>query len=140
MEMKRIIFALLLAILAVPAARAQSLNDQLVLGSDPTFQGRVREAVISSAINIAADGLSGGINAERHRQVTDIMNNPDSWKVRFAGAIATQATVIGPATTSGTVVLTPMPSGNVVTQGALVTDAVINTAVAAVFNSFFGGQ
>jgi hypothetical protein len=133
--------ALALALALATPAQAQSLNDQLILGGDAIFQGRVRSAVITAAINIASDGLTTpNINAERHRQVTDIMSSPDTWKIRFSYAIATQATVIGPATASGTVVLTSMPSGNVDTQQALVSDAVINTAVAAVFNSFFGGQ
>jgi hypothetical protein len=139
--MSKIFIALLFLLLASSLARAQSLNDQLILGNDPTFQGRVRSAVLGAAINIAADGLTTpNINAERHRQVTAIMTNPQGWAVLFAPAIATQAAVINLATASGTVVLTPAPSGNVVTQQAIVSDAVINTAVSAVFNSFFGGQ
>lgn len=58
-----------------------------------------------------------------------------------------RSAVFNLATATGTVVLTPMVtaangtvSGNVDTQQALVTDAAIDTAVAAVFNSFFGGQ
>jgi hypothetical protein len=150
--MKRLIFGILFALLASPAASAQSLNDQSVLSLDTIFTQRVRTSMISAAINISSDGLSTGINLKRHAQVQQIMINPDGWKSLFSAAIATQPTVIGPATASGTVVLTPMvttcsgspqvcnTTGNVDTQQALVTDTVINTAVASVFNSFFGGQ
>lgn len=144
--MKKLLLAFGLLFLLVAPALTQSLNDELVLGSDQTFQGRVRSSIITAAINISADGLTTGINIKRHAQVQQIMNQPDYWKVLFAEAIATQATVIGPATSSGTVALTPCTNttgscnGNVATQGALVSDSVINTAVAAVFNSFFGGQ
>jgi hypothetical protein len=148
--MKRIAFALLGLLIASPAM-AQSLNDQSVLSLDLIFTQRVRTAMISASINISSDGLSAGINLKRHAQVQQIMINPDGWKGLFSAAIATQPTVIGPATASGTVVLKPMvctgqatppciETGNVDTQQALVTDTVINTAVSAVYNSFFGGQ
>ena len=144
------IFFFLIVLLFPSTSFAQSLNDQVVLGNDALFIQRVRQSLITAAVNIASDGLTGGINTERHAQVTSILNNPDGMKQLFSEAIATQSTVNGPATASGTVVLKPMictgiptgctETGNVDTQQALVTDTVINTAVSAVFNAFFGGQ
>jgi hypothetical protein len=148
--MRRLILACTFLLLAFPTF-AQSLNDQTVLAGSATFVQRTRSAMMAGSINISSDGLNTGINIKRHAQVVQIMNSPDYWKTLFAEAISTQPTVIGPATASGTVVLKPMvctgqptppcvETGNVETQQALVTDAVIGTAVAAVFNSFFGGQ
>lgn len=148
--MKRIILALLLITLTVPAAVAQSLNDQVTLANDGLFVQRVRQSMIFEAINISADGLTTGINLKRHALVQQIMNSPDSLKSMFSAALATQPSVINPATATGTVVLKPMvclgqgatctETGNVDTQQALVTDAVIDNSVLFVFNAFFGGQ
>ena len=134
--------------LAVPPASAQSLNDEAVLSNDTNFYQRVRTSMIAAAIAISSDGLSTGINIKRHAQVQQVMNSPDSWKGLFAAAVATQSGVINLATANGTVALTPVVcsgtpvvcTGNADTQEALVTDAAINTAVAAAWNSFFGGQ
>jgi hypothetical protein len=136
--MNRFALALLGIILAAPVVAAQSLNDESVLANDPVFLARVRQSIITQAVNISSDGLTTpAINAERHRQVVSILTSPDSWKVLFAQTIVTQSTVINPATVNGTVAIT---LANAPAQGALVSDTVINTTVAAVFNSFFGGQ
>jgi hypothetical protein len=146
--LKRILLAIIIILAASPAL-AQSLNDQVVLANDALFNARVRMSLISAAINISSDGLTTGIHIKRHAQAQAIMTNAPT--AAFAAAIATQPAVIGAATASGTVVLKPMvcnnppqtgctETGNVDTQQALVSDAVINTNVAAVYNSFFGGQ
>lgn len=130
-----------------------SLSDIGLLGSDPTFTQRVRSAMVTAAIAISSDGLSTGINIKRHAQVQQIMNSPDSWKSLFSAAVATDtnvgADVLVGATpdahgnyliqtvTSGT---PPVTTGNSASQAVLVTDAHITTAVASMFNSFFGGQ
>lgn len=148
--MKRILIGAILMLLP-SAAMAQSLNDQVTLANDGLFLQRVRQSAVFEAINISSDGLTGGINTERHAQVASIMKDPDAWKSQFASAVATQPSVINPATATGTVVLKPMvclgqpvgtctETGNVDTQQALVTDAVINNSVLFVFNAFFGGQ
>jgi hypothetical protein len=150
--MKPIFLAAAFVLFGASSLAAQSLNDQVTIGNDALFIQRVRQALINAAINISSDGLSTGINLKRHAQVQSILNNPDGWKQLFAEAIATQSAVMNPATVTGTVVLKPMicpggvttasctETGNVDTQQALVTDAVINTNVSAVFNAFFGGQ
>lgn len=148
--MRRVFLAAAFVLLA-GSAWAQSLNDQVVLSNDTLFIQRTRQALILVAINISTDGLTTGINLKRHAQAQSIMDNPDSWKALFSDAIATQPSTINPATVNGTVVLTPMicqnppqagctETGNVNTQQALVTDAVISNSVQFVYNAFFGGQ
>jgi hypothetical protein len=149
--MRRLTLSLLLLMATCPELCAQSLSDQNVLGSDFLFVQRVREALIGAAIAISSDGLSSpAVNQKRHVQVQAVMNNPEVWKQLFAWSVSAQPAVINQATVTGTVVLKPMictgiptgcvETGNVDTQQALVTDAVINNAVASVFNAFFGGQ
>jgi hypothetical protein len=61
-----------------------TLNDQVVLANDGLFLQRVRQSIISAAINISSDGLSTGINLKRHSQVQSILSGPDGWKANFA--------------------------------------------------------
>jgi hypothetical protein len=109
--------------------------------------------MITAAIAISSDGLSTGINVKRHAQVASIMNSPDSWKSMFAAAVATDANVgadviVGASADGNGNFLTqtvtsgspPVTTGNSASQAVKVTDAHITTAVAAMFNSFFGGQ
>lgn len=150
--MKLVFLVVAFFLSAATASAAQSLNDQVNLSNDGLFIQRVRQSMILAAINISTDGLTTGINLKRHAQAQSIMNNPDGWKQLFSEAIATQPSVINPATVTGTVVLKPMicpggvttatctETGNVDTQQALVTDAVISNSVLFVFNAFFGGQ
>lgn len=148
--MKRLAVVFTFVVALVAPACAQSLNDQVVLANDAIFIQRVRQSLITAAINISSDGLNTGINLKRHAQAQTIMNSPDGWKQLFSQAIVTQGAVLNPATATGTVVLKPMvcvgqpvtctETGNVDVQQALVTDTIINTNVAAVFNAFFGGQ
>lgn len=131
--MKRIPFALCLALAALPAA-AQSLNDKALLSTDVGFQQRVRASVIAAAVSISNEGSGVALHTGRDDIAVSALAAPDSWKVLFAASVATDATVAGQATQSGTVVLT---TGNLATQAALVTDAAINNAVSAQWNSFF---
>jgi hypothetical protein len=133
----RIQFLILITLLFTNFAAAQSLSDKGLLWTDPAFQRRVSSAMITAAINISSDGLSAGINAKRHAQVQAIMTSPAYWTLLFSQAVATDPTVSSQATTGGTIVLT---TANLATQAALTTDTAINTAVAAQYNSFFGGQ
>lgn len=130
---------------------APSLSDIGLLGSDPTFTQRVRSAMITAAIAISSDGLSTGINVKRHAQVASIMSSPDSWKSMFSAAVATDTNVGADAIVGATpdahgnylvqqVTVNGVTTGNSSSQAVLVTDAHITTAVASMFNSFFGGQ
>lgn len=113
---------------------AVTYNDKYQLAQDPTFQNRVKTSLIAACISIKNEAVGTGFHRERETYVVSVMNSPDSYKVLFANAVATDALVINDATAAGTVALT---SGNVAAQQANVTDAHIDTAIASQFNSFF---
>lgn len=118
-----------------------NLNDQQLLASDPTYQNRVRESLISYCIFIDGETVLNGLNGlspfelhiKRVNYCAAVMGNPDNYKQIFAEASATNGTVIGDATQSGSVSLT---SANVATQATKVLDPDLNNAVSSVFNTF----
>lgn len=124
------------AVPIVPAASAQSLNDEQVLSLNTLFVQRVRQSMIAAAGAISSDGLSTGINIKRHAQVQQIMTSPDSWKGLFAAALATQSGVMNPATINGTVALSPVACGPQ-TAAVTFTNA---SAVISLANSFAAGN
>ena len=113
---------------------AASYADKAQLSGDPTFIGRVKMSLISACNSIKNEGTAVAFHRERESFLVAVMNQPDTFKPIVAASVATDATVISDATAAGTVVLT---SGNVAAQAALVTDAHIDTAVSAQFNSYF---
>jgi hypothetical protein len=114
---------------------AASRSDQAILAADPTFINRVRQSLIAACISITNEGWSGGpIHRQRAARAEAILNEPDNFKPIYAMSVATDANVISDATVVGTVVLT---AANSAAQAALVTDAHMDTAVSAQFNSFF---
>lgn len=100
-----------------------ALVDQSVLSADTTFQNRVRQAIIAAAIAIASESANIAWHRQRTTLSKSVMNAPDSYAPLFAKAVATDTTV---QTQAGT----PATQGNV-------TDAAINNAVSAMWNSFF---
>lgn len=113
---------------------AASYSDQQFLAADPTFQNRVRQSLINACIAIKNEAITTAFHRERETYVVQVMANPDSFKIIWAQAVATNTAVIADATQNGTVVLT---GTNAQTQAALVTDAHIDTAISSDFNSFF---
>lgn len=114
---------------------AASYNDMAVLAAEVSFQNRVRSAMIAGAVTVKNESpTTVPFHRERESYVVQVMNAPDTFKVLFTNAVATDATVIADATQGGTVALT---TGNVATQQALVTDAHILSALSNTFNSFF---
>lgn len=111
-----------------------ALLDQAILGNDPTFIQRVRTAIIGAAIAISNESTGTAFHPQRDSVAVNVLASPDSWKSIFAASVATQTAVINDATQNGTVTLT---STNSAQQAALVLDADINTAVSAIWNSFF---
>jgi hypothetical protein len=111
-----------------------SRSDSYQLSTDPTFQNRVRSSLVAACISIVNEGWAVAFHRERDTFAVQVMNAPDTYKLLFANAVATDASCLADATAAGTVVLT---SGNVATQAALVTDAHIDAAVSGQFNSFF---
>ena len=114
---------------------AASRSDQQFLAGDSTFQNRVRQSLVAACIAISSEGWAvPTLHQQRMRQVVAVMNAPDTYKLMYTIAAATDASVIADATQAGTVVLT---IGNATAQAALVTDAHIDNAVSAMFNAFF---
>ncbi|SRR5579883_2521856 len=114
---------------------AASRSDMNVLQTDATFVGRVRASMLAASVSITTEAVTTPLHKKRTTQAAAILNAPDSWKQLFAATVATDANVISDATAGGTVALT---SADVAAQAALVTDAHIDAAVSAQFNSFFG--
>lgn len=140
--MKRALLALLLfwPALALGQTASPNLNDQQVLSSDPTFQNRVRESLLSFCSTVSGEtitGLTGTMPTHLHLLRANFCNtvvmSPDNYKVLFADMAASNATVIGDATQAGTV---PLTGTNVAAQATKVLDTDLNNAVAAVLNVF----
>lgn len=113
---------------------AASYSDQQFLAADTTFQNRIRQALITACNSIKNEAVTTAFHREREAFLVGVINSPDNYKVIVAQSAATNSSVISDATVSGTV---PLTGGNASTQAALVTDAHIDTAIAANFNSFF---
>lgn len=113
---------------------AATYNDKDMLTTDVQFQKRVRQSLIQQAGNIMTEAVTTSFHRERSRYAAAVLNAPLNYLTIFVGVVANDPTVISDATAAGTVVLT---SGNVAAQAALVTDAHIDTAISANFNSFF---
>ncbi len=126
-------FALTLSITSAPAQAAASHNDSAVLSTDTAFQNRVRESVLSTCIAIANEGFAIVNHKKRADFCAVIVVTPETYKVLFTDTIATDASVLADATAAGTVALT---TGNVAAQAALVTDAHMDAAISAEFNTF----
>jgi hypothetical protein len=113
---------------------AVSYNDKYTLSQDQAFRNRVRTALLAfCGTVIGEDGRATVLHKERLTRAVAIVNQPDSFAPLYTNAAALDATVISDATQAGTVALT---SGNVAAQGALVTDAHLDAAIAAQFNFF----
>ena len=127
--------ALVLAGALCPAATAKAaLLDQYYLSQDPTFVARVRTAMAAAAVAISNEGSGVTNHTLRDNIAVNSLTSPDTWKILFAAAAANDSTVASQATQANTVAVTATSSA---TQGALVTDAAINNAISAAWNSFF---
>lgn len=117
------------------ATPSPNYNDKQLLSSDVTFQNRVRQAMMAGCTAVKNESpVTVPFHRERETYVVGIMNQPDVFKLLFAYACASDSLCIGDATVGGTV---PLTTGNVQAQAALVTDAHIDTALGANFNTFF---
>lgn len=113
---------------------AVSYNDKNLLSTDTGFQARVRVAMIANSIAVTTESFSTAFHRERQTYAVQVLNAPDAYKLLFANTVATDTSVINDATQNGTVTLA---SSNLATQAALVTDAHIDGAISAQYNSFF---
>lgn len=114
-----------------------SLSDQFQLSQDATFQGRVQASLIAACVAIGNEGWTVPFHRERATFSAGILagtgGTQASYVTLFTNTVSTDSSCISDATQAGTVVLT---SANRAAQAALVTDAHINAAVSAQFNSF----
>ena len=116
---------------------AVSHNDRYLLGTDSKFQNRCQASLLTTAIAIQSEAPTAAYHRERDIYVAAIMSTIALFNdavQRHSFACATDANVIGDATQGGTVTLT---SANVDNQQALVTDAHIDAAMSAQFDTFF---
>lgn len=113
---------------------AASYSDKYTLTTDPTFQHRVQQAMTQACQNIQTEGWLTPFHRERSRYCAQILNSPGTYLPLFVNVVANDSAVISDATAAGAVVLT---AANVAAQAALVTDAHMDNAVSANFNSFF---
>jgi hypothetical protein len=143
--MRKLAFAAILVVALVSVASAAqtpspNLNDQQVLATDPTFQARSVESFIGYCFGTVL-GENHGVPYHPQRAVfcqTVLIANgtgTGSWKTVLAQVAAANATVLSDATATGG---TPLTSGNVAAQQAVVADTDLNNAIAAAFNLFIG--
>jgi len=141
--MRRIIFAgFALAFAICGAFGAASLSDSAILASEPTFENRVRESLVSTCISVSSEAITGltgtmpiAVHLKRANYCVSVLAAPDSFKTLFSFSVATDASVLADATVNGTVVLT---SGNVAAQAALATDAHIGSAISGQLPAYIG--
>lgn len=115
---------------------AASRSDQFQLGQDTVFQGRVQASLIAACVAIGNEGWAVPFHRERSTFASQILSatgGQSAYVTLFAASVATDPTCIADATQGGTVVLT---TANRAGQAALVTDAHIDAAVSAQFNTF----
>ena len=113
---------------------AASRNDQALLAADVLFINRVRESLVAACVSITNEATTQPYHYRRAQFAQTVLNNPVTYQQLFAYTVATDANVISDATAAGTVVIT---TANSDAQQALVTDAHMDAAVSAQFNSFF---
>ncbi len=143
---------LVLSLLLPSLAQAQTLSDKGLLGTDPTFQLRVKVAVIQYALVVTNESVAVAQHASRVQVATVLLNDQNfSWVSRLAALVATDNAVVSGPTAAGTIALTPTVTtcdtaippvcttvvGNLATRAALATDASITAAITAGFNSLF---
>lgn len=115
---------------------AVTYNDKFQLSQEATFQNRVQASLVAACVSISNEGWAIPFHRERATFAAQVLLAPTgstNYVQLFSNAVSNDASVIGDATAAGTVVLT---AGNRATQQASVTDAHIDTAIAAAFNSF----
>jgi hypothetical protein len=119
-------------------AATPTTADMAILATDTTFRGRVLAELVIQCNNVATEAITTAgiiLHIKRAAFAAQVLSTLDgtggNWPLKFAFSVATNATVIGEATT--TVNLT---TANVAAQVPNVLDADIGNAIAAQFNSF----
>jgi hypothetical protein len=103
-----------------------ALADEALLATDPTFQSRVRAAMVEQAAAVGFEANSVTNHSNRLSYAVMAIENLAVQAGIIANLVATDANCISDATAVGTVTLTTV---NLAAQAALVTDAHIRAAV-----------
>lgn len=111
-------------------------TDSFNLSLNGTFQNRVETSLVAACVAIASESTATVGHVTRRPYAATVLNGPQSYTQQFSLAVATDTNCLSDATAAGTV---PITSTNSNTQEALVTDAHIDAAVAAMFNAFVIG-
>jgi len=120
------------------AAGTPTFNDMYVLSQSPAFQNRVQAAFLQACVNIASEGFGVAFHRERSMAVVNYLSSTTTLTNAvqlFSNSCATDPTSIAAATVAATN-YTPLTTGNVATQQALITDTMISNAIAGQFNAF----
>ena len=125
---------------------AATLNGSALLATDPLFRQRVQAAMVTAALNVAAEAVGAqdaGTYGLRHELAVAVLNSPASYLDRFAWAVAANATVggdVGPAvsiassTAANPVVVTSASAhGLAVNDWAEISGHLVNTALNGVW-------
>jgi hypothetical protein len=124
---KRIV-ALLVAVVLLAGLNAPAnatLASQYTLSQDVTFQGRVRQAIITVAIAVANEAGNTAFHSYRSQLATKVLADPAGWSIKFAEGVSSDSAV---STAAGS----PSP------VQANVADAQISNAVTGQWNAYGG--
>ena len=120
------------------ATPSPNLNDQQILAADPTFRSRVLESMLRVCFNVGSEAVTVAYHFKRlafaSQTLANVLANPAQYAIFFAQCVATDTTCLNDATASGA---TPLTTGNVATQAALIADGDISNALSAQYNTFF---
>jgi hypothetical protein len=118
-----------------------TLVDMAVLQTDPAFGTRVLASLtVFCSLTLPSEAISAASlpqHVARKNYASQILGNPNNYKAQFVAAAACNQIVANDATVNGTIAA--LTGAALATQAALCTDADINNAIAAAFNSFIPG-
>lgn len=120
------------------AAGTPTFNDMYVLSQSTGFQNRVQASLLSACIAISSESNATQFHYQRLLLLQNILSSPTNlaaYVQLFAGAVATNSTVIADATQSATN-YTALTTANVATQEVLATDVDIGNALSACYDAF----
>lgn len=97
--------------------------EAITLAKDSTFIDRIVGAVAKAGLAIMAEGPNVAGHLQRCQIATQVLQNPDTWKQKFAYAVVMSSSILG--------LTTPLTATNP-------TDVQLDTAVASVWNAVAG--
>jgi hypothetical protein len=115
---------------------AASHSDSYQLSQSVPFQNRVQSSLLSACVSIANEGWAVAFHRERTTFIASTLSTSStlaSAVLLFTSTVACDANVLADATQGGTV---PLTGANRDAQGAIVSDAHIDAAIASQFNAY----